>query len=650
MPKELSSNLPLTENSEKLRPGLLLVSLVSIFCLSLEIELLEQLDSLSLYMTFREILMDTGVALLMVLGMTVAWWLCIWLLAWIGGLADRTGACAKSVFWYVGFLVPLSFLVFELFGVVLLGTHRQPGVWGYLILGVIYLGLCILGIRRISVPALQQFCSSRLSSLGWLHIVLGGVVVVALWMQGAYWFRDYVHPGKTATASQLPDIYLITIDALRADGMSVYGYDRPTTPNLERFAKRAFVFDAFFSNSNFTTSSTTSIETGKLPWSHGVFHLGGFLRGDAQRENLAELLHARGYYTATVSSNHLASPILHRTLTSYDAAVFTRPGNTTGAWMHYTTVIGLDTLYTLSSSLFNHLVSFRYYVDALIWKDRYWSPAEPVFESARHIAERPDISQPRFVWMHILPPHDPYVAPPPFQKAFLSSGKLTHNSDYIRYRHEAPPPGVSVDELRARYDENIAYADHAVGDFLDWLDQTGRLDRSIILVSADHGESFEHHWLKHSGPYLYNGLIHIPLLVHVPGQTQGGRIAQPAEQADLLPTVLDLVGVQVPAWTDGTSLRPAIEGRPLPQRYLFSMNLQPNSAFKPLSKGTVAVMDDEFKYVNRLDTHQESLYRYKADPREENDLMASQPDVAKRMSQVLASKLREVDALRATRR
>ena len=76
-------------------------------------------------------------------------------------------------------------------------------------------------------------------------------------------------------------------------------------------------------------------------------------------------------------------------------------------------------------------------------------------------------------------------------------------------------------ELRARYDENIAYADHVVGDFLEWLDQTGRLDRSIVIVSADHGESFEHGWLLHTGPYLYNGLIRIPLLIHLPGQKEG---------------------------------------------------------------------------------------------------------------------------------
>jgi len=281
---------------------------------------------------------------------------------------------------------------------------------------------------------------------------------------------------------------------------------------------------------------------------------------------------------------------------------------------------------------------------ALIWSDRYAGAAEPVFDRVRNLLERRDIAQPHFVWAHILPPHDPYLAPPPYRGRFLPTRKLTHLYDFIGFQNEKPPPGVSVAELRARYDENISYADHAVGSFLDWLDQTGRLDRSIVIITADHGESFEHGWLMHTGPYLYNGLIRVPLLVHLPGKKQGLRIAQAAEQVDLLPTILDLVGRKPPIWADGTSLRPSLEGKPISRRSIFSMNLETNSTFEPITRGTLAVIDDDFKYIDRLGTREVSLYRYRTDPLEEQNLVVSEPAVAARMKALLADKLREVNA------
>jgi arylsulfatase A-like enzyme len=210
-------------------------------------------------------------------------------------------------------------------------------------------------------------------------------------------------------------------------------------------------------------------------------------------------------------------------------------------------------------------------------------------------------------------------------------------------------PDLTASELRAQYDEMILYADHAVGDYLDWLEQTGRLDRAIVIVTSDHGESFEHGFLLHGGPHLYSGLIHIPLMIHLPGQQQREIIAQPAEQVDLLPTLLDLVGAPVPGWTDGGSLRPALEGKSLPQRQVFSMALETDSTFRPISKGTLAIMDDDFKYVIHLDTQEQELYRYKTDPSEEINLTKSDPDVAQRMHDLLISDLRKANEPLVTR-
>jgi arylsulfatase A-like enzyme len=164
-----------------------------------------------------------------------------------------------------------------------------------------------------------------------------------------------------------------------------------------------------------------------------------------------------------------------------------------------------------------------------------------------------------------------------------------------------------------------------------------------VIVTADHGEMFDHNRLAHGGPDLYEGLIHIPLLIHLPGQKQGVRIEELAQQADLLPTLLDLVGAPFPSWVDGASLNPALESRTLADRYIFSMNLEPNSTFDAVTKGTVAVMDGNFKFVRYLESGKEQLYHYKTDKGEENNLVQSEPEVAQRMRNVLLEKLEEVN-------
>jgi arylsulfatase A-like enzyme len=646
LPENEREVLPIAlKHDSKFRPLDLLLSMVVLVCCSLELEVLEQVDSMTLYMTLREIFLDASAAMLILLGMVIAWWLCLLLLVMLGNLIASTNRRATSIFWRLGLAIPLSYFFIGFVKATRLRFFHQwqMGFFVWLWLGPLLVLPCVVILCRINLSTLQRFCRTRLVPIGWLHIILAATAIVAFRAEGVHVFHDFAHRENAVVASDLPDIYLITIDALRADHMSLYGYSRPTTPNLERFAQRASTFDYFFANSNFTTSATTSIETGKLPWTHRVFQLGGFLRGQAQRENLEAMLRQRGYYTSMISSNPVAGPIQHRTLGSYDAVEYPPPMHDMGSFQHYTDLVGLNTLYTLSGTLLNSLACVRLYMSDLIWNDQFPNPAEPVFDWVRHSLQPSGTHQPRFVWAHVFPPHDPYLAPLPYRGRFLSSSKLTRMYDFIGLDNRSLPRGVSVDEMRARYDEDINYTDHAVGSFLEWLDHTGRLDRSIVIISADHGESFEHGWFKHTGPYLYNDLIRIPLLVHLPGQKEGLRITQTAEQVDLLPTILDLVGGPVPSWSEGTSLKPSLEGKQVVPRSIFSMNLETSSTFEPITRGTLAVIDNDFKYIDRLRSQEVSLYRYRTDPLEQQNLVESEPAVAARMKALLADQLKEVN-------
>lgn len=630
----------------RLRPWILLASMAAFFCLGIEVEVLEHIDGISLYLTNSEFAVLAGIGLVLLLVAAAVGWSGILFLAQMAGLVPGLRRYKAALAWYLGVGIGFCYFVYEVIGAARVLLPRwQPSMALQVLIIAILAGLCVFGFLKGSVDALQHFGVTHLAPISLFHSIVAILIVALLLSDGTHFFHDYA-PAGHATGAQLPDIYLITVDALSAEHTSLYGYSRPTTPNLERFALSSYTFDFFFSNSNYTTPSAASIVTGKLPWSHRIFQFSGFLRGAAQRETLPTLLRQHGYYTATISANYAATPIQQRILPNYDAVEYVPPSGFGGYWFRLTNFVGSKHQYVLDAALPNRvgMVKFLAEADSLLFPFRYPSPAEPVFDKARALLERSDIPQPCFVWTHILPPHDPYLPPAPYRDRFASVKDDLASGDFMKMQNKkALPHGVTPDELRARYDEMVLYADDVMGHYLDWLEKTGRLDRSIVIVSADHGESFEHDRYFHGGPNLDNDVIHIPLVIHLPGQKQGARISQPAQQADLLPTILDLLGGTAPSWTDGDSIKPALEGNSFPNRYIFSMNLEPDRVFNTISKGTLAVMDNEFKYVIHLDSQQEFLYRYKADRSEEHNLIADEPAAAKRLHNELFARLKEVN-------
>lgn len=632
-----------TRSSEqiKLLPLLGFSSIAALLCSSLEISLLEYVDSLSLQMTPWEIALEAGVALIVLVGVSLAWWLCILLVVKILRMIPWTNPHSAWICWCLWLAFPFSYFGLELLAAIRLRIFPSwyPGDLASLLSGLTLVAVCTAGLFRFGLSSFQKFCRIRLAPIGWIHLALSIPTVLVLLMHGVHPFRAFMGPGRPVGGSRPPNIYLITIDALRAQDMSAYGYSRPTTLNLERFAQRSFTFENFIANSNLTTPTTTSIETGKLPWSHRVFQLGGFLRDPARQETLPGLLQQRGYYTAMISSNVFASPFSHGTLEYYDAAEYAAPLGLGGIWQ--SNPAGIKGQSTLFLSLLRRSGSLASFLDML--RHRYPYRAETVFERARGLLESHGDEQSMFVWTHIFAPHDPYWPPAPYRR------RLSSKETWEKVRGTRLPSGLTPSELRAQYDEMILYADQAVGDYLDWLERTGRFDQAIVIVTADHGESFEHGGFLHGGPRLYSGLIHIPLMIHLPGQQQRVEVAQAAQQVDLLPTLLDLVGASVPSWTDGTSLRPALDGKSLPQRHIFSMALESDSTFRPIANGTLTTMDDEFKYMIHLDTHEQALYRYKTDISEESNLIGFEPEVAKRMHDLLITRLNEANQRFASR-
>src|SRR5256886_2343292 len=303
-----------------------------------------------------------------------------------------------------------------------------------------------------------------------------------------------------------PDIYLVTIDTLRADHVHCYGYERVQTPALDALAKDGIRFAQAFTPSPITNTSHTTILTGLLPSSHGVTDFAVPLA--AVHPTWAELLKKKGYHTAAfigaviLDSKSLA-PGLDRGFDFYDN--FPE--------------------HPLTKSRFGRVE--RRGMD-VVQRAEKWMNANP--------------AGPHFVWLHLYDPHDPYEPPPPYSQTYK-------------------------DRL---YDGEIAYADSALGNFVAYLKKLGRYENSVIVVVGDHGEGLgEHHEDTH-GIFLYDSTTHVPLIIKLRGRVNPARVVDAqARTTDILPTVLDLLHVPATERLDGESLKPCFGGAESPSRTAF---------------------------------------------------------------------------------
>jgi len=316
--------------------------------------------------------------------------------------------------------------------------------------------------------------------------------------------------GFAQTKARQPDVFLVTIDTLRADHVHCYGYQNIETPALDGLAKDGIRFTQAFTPSPITNTSHTSILTGLLPSSHGVTDFAVLL--SSTHPTWAELLHRQGYHTAAfigaviLDSKSLA-PGLDRGFDFYDN--FPEHSHAKSRWGRVERR-GMD----------------------VVQRAEAWIGAHP--------------AGPHFVWVHLYDPHDPYEPPAPYSRIY--KGHL--------------------------YDGEIAYADSALANFVAYLKTHGRYERSLVVVVGDHGEGLgEHHEDTH-GIFLYDSTTHVPLILKLPkrasGQHEVNVIDAQVRTTDILPTVLDLVGAAAtPLQLDGESMTSYFAGIELPSRTAF---------------------------------------------------------------------------------
>ncbi len=307
------------------------------------------------------------------------------------------------------------------------------------------------------------------------------------------------------------NIILISFDTVRADHLGVYGYDRDTSPNIDRFAERAVVFDEAIAQAAWTLPAHGSILSGLYPARLGVLHYPAAHKLPVTNPVLPETLRNAGYATAGFTGGGFVSE-------------------------HYGFNRGFD-VYSTSGRHFEHNID-----QAITW--------------IRSNKERPF-----FVFFHGYDAHRPYYSKPVDKKSMgLLESAASEQGRYCLRDNRARPDPTHLDEIVRYYDAAIHHGDRTLGVFLRAINQLELMDNTVILLTSDHGEEFFEHGSCDHVRFLYRESVHVPFMLYVPNFTRGTR-----HIAGLVPasisvarTLLDIVGVQHSM--PGVTLLPMIDG------------------------------------------------------------------------------------------
>ncbi|MBJ6801947.1 sulfatase [Geomonas propionica] len=477
-------------------------------------------------------------------------------------------------------------------------------------------------------------------------------LVVTTLYAGAEAFREAPLPSAHLTPAangKRPNMILITFDALSAEDMSLYGYHLPTTPNIDAFAKECYIFDNAVAAANWTKPGVASILTGKLPVTHRMINTSPWGNAPPQPDSLPAVLKRAGYTTSALCVNwNYAHPYVNGTYRYFDNKDFTGfdmshvpPHQRPALYLTQLSLLLQSRLHLSAPFWFVEIYNgFAWYLDPRFPATRPTMPPHLIFDQARDLASRRD-DNPFFLWLHTVPPHGPYLAGP-FKGTFLPGDRFTDSMSQIRYGffYDKKDQGA-MNQIRLRYDENIRYADDEFGRYLRFLRESGRLDDSIVVICADHGESFSHGFFSHGLMPLYRPVLHIPLLIHLPGQKETRLLREAVSQTDVAPSLLDLAGCPVPPSMDGRSLRRELDGAPAASRPIFSMNLEGNPTKGHIVRGSVAVQEGSYKYIRYLGDGTELLFDVERDPKESRNLAGSESQRKERLRRLAAELLRQ---------
>jgi len=392
-------------------------------------------------------------------------------------------------------------------------------------------------------------------------------------------------------SSSRPNILLISLDTLRRDHLHCYGYDRPTSPCVDKLASEGIVFEWCYCQAPSTLPSHRSLMTSLYPNSHKVNLPSAKLA--PEKTTVAETLSENGYYTVGIFSN----PFLQASF-------------------------GFDQ-------------GFDVYRRAALKFEEHGYEAT---QALQKWAEEYEREKPLFLFLHYNDPHAPYAPPEGHAKRFDpdyegdADGAIKTLERYAK--EEVHPRDLA--HVESLYDDEIRYANEQLSQAMECLEKKGLLDNTIVVFTSDHGEEFKDHGGTKHPNHLYNELIHVPLIMKFPKHMNipPRRFHGLVKSVDIVPTLLDAVGIAVPQGLhQGRSLMSAIRNPREERRtneWVFS---------EAVNTERVAMISKDLKYIYEPSTGKEELYDLAKDPKEKIDLAEEETETCQKLRAVLMEHL-----------
>jgi arylsulfatase A-like enzyme len=470
-----------------------------------------------------------------------------------------------------------------------------------------------------------------------------------------------------------PNILIFVFDAMSARHLSLYGYGRETTPNLEKFAERASVYHKHYSVGNFTTTGTASMLTGMNPWTHRAFNYRAMIDRTLVDRSLFHLI-GNEYSRFAFTQNHWADILLsqfakdmdfHLPCDSYSHVIHSLfqpddlPNDRSISYYVFQDFMNLRTaeqhpfpgsLFVGSAELTRALASEWDTVSAdyprgLPTTYEFSYQNATVFEGVRQLIQN-NLAQfsPYLGYFHFWSPHGPYSVHKDFigifQDDLKSQTKPRHPLADNDYSHER------MNKNRREYDEAIAEVDAEFGRVIADLEKSGVLQNSYVIVTSDHGELFERGEIGHASALMYASVTHIPLLISAPGQQTRSDFRSMTSNLDLLPTLLKIAGKEIPEWIEGRLL-PGFGGTEDEDRSIFPMMAKDNAVFRPIEHATFTLVKSGYElffftgYRDHADRFE--LYNLEEDPDELQDLFRKDITTASQMKDELLEAINAVN-------
>ena len=409
-----------------------------------------------------------------------------------------------------------------------------------------------------------------------------------------------------------PNIVLLGIDSLRADHLSGYGYERLTSPHLDRFAQQGVLFENTFSAHIPTTSAYGSMLTGMDVFTTQVVALRhkGPLREEVQ--TLAEILKDQGYTTVCIGFS----------------------GNP-------------------SSRGFDEYLDYPAWGS---WDEGRMPKAQSLNEQAIPALERllADDDKPFFLFLRHMDPHAPYLPPEPYERIFYHGDECDPANESMKpvlafkpfrdFLASWLPPGITDQEyVTAQYDGAIAYMDAAIQTIFTSLESRGVLDETIVAVNGDHGETLYEHdcFFDHHG--IYDNVLHVPLILRYPVKLPAGqRVDGFNQHKDLVPTLLELAEIDAGIDFDGRSLLPMVRGEVASHEsefYITECTWMRKHGWRTPQWKLILALEPDFHFKPAVE-----LYNLVEDPAENRNVAEENPDVVMALTARMQAWIRQREA------